>query len=114
MKLSPSYISYLLPITLIMGSKFASLFYPYVFTCSIIGLIFILITHTNEPIHNLVRKIFPDLMTYQLIHNKLLYYTANLLIACFKLILLFYYPFNLSFEAKLYIQLFIICIYNLF
>ena len=113
MKLSPSYICYVLPLLILYGTKFASLFYPYVFTCSSLGIIFIILTFINSHFNKIIQFYFPDLITYQFIDTPILYYISNVFIICIKLALIFFYPFNLSFEALVY-SLYLLLIYLLY
>ena len=101
MKLTPSYISYILPLLVLINIQIASLLYPYVFTCSFIGIVAILITFLSTDVNNIIRYYFPDLISYQFESNLQLYYLINILVILYKFALIYYYPYNFSLKSLL-------------
>lgn len=102
MKLSPSYISYFLPLLTLYDIKFAKLFYPYVFGCSFFGSILTIIIYLFENINNYFENYFEDNITFQFEDNPLIYFLLNFIILSYKIVLIKYYPYDFSKKAILY------------
>ena len=101
MKLSPSYISYILPLLILINYKLAKLFYPYVFSCSVIGIFISLLVMFNNNINNYFEDKFPNNITFQFEEYIYIYYPINFLILTIKLLLLKYYPYEFSIKSIL-------------
>lgn len=102
MKLSPSYISYILPLLILINYELAKLFYPYVFSCSVIGIFIALLVMFNNKINNYFERKFPNNITFQFEEYIYIYYPLNLLILIIKLLLIKYYPYEFSIKSILY------------
>ena len=102
MKLSPSYVSYFLPLLILYNVKFAKLFYPYVFACSFAGTILALLIYLFNDYNNYFERHFEDNITFQFEDNKILYFSINFIIILYKIVLIKYYPRDFSKKAILY------------
>lgn len=112
-----SYFTFILIILLFIDNKFASLFYPYIFLQTIIGLIPLILffLYSNKffynynTLNNFTKKsriIFDYIFTYNiskpLLSNKYYLNLFLILFIIFKVFILYIWPINLSFKAFLY------------
>ena len=94
-----SYFSFVLLPLLFIDKKIASLFYPYILLTSIIGIILNIILLFYKPLRKKFYKIFPKAITLKYPPEiKILFY---LFIIVIKLLLLYIWPKNLSYDAWL-------------
>ncbi len=95
--LSPSYFIIILFFLIYYDRKYASYFYPYVLYCSIVGIFMILVLIFDKKKRKLVKKYFPSNITnYFTGYQQILCY---LFIIVIKIILILYWPFNISIES---------------
>ena len=99
MKLSASYISYILPLIAICNLDVAKLFYPYVFLCSIIGILITIVTIFHRSSNEFVKVIFPDLIPYIFEIGSFMHNFLNIAIIFYKICLIKYYPYNFSIRS---------------
>lgn len=112
-----SYFAFILIILLFIDNKFASLFYPYIFLQTIIGLIPLILffLYSNKffynynTLNNFTKKsriifdyIFPYNISKPLLSNKYYINLFLILFIIFKVFILYIWPINLSFKAFLY------------
>ena len=99
MKLSASYISYVLPLIAICNLDVAKLFYPYVFLCSIIGILITIVTIFHRSSNEFVKVIFPDLIPYIFEIGSFMHNFLNVVFIFYKICLIKYYPYNFSIRS---------------
>ena len=99
MKLSASYISYVLPIVTIFNLDVAKLFYPYVFLCSIIGILITIVTILHRSSNEFIKVIFPDLIPYIFEIGSFMHNFLNVVFIFYKICLIKYYPYNFSIRS---------------
>ena len=94
-----SYFSFVLLPLLLIDKKIASLFYPYILLTCIFGILVNIILLFYKPLRKKFYKIFPKAITFKYPSEiKILSY---LFIIFIKLILLYIWPKNLSYDAWL-------------
>lgn len=99
MKLSASYISYVLPLIAICNLDVAKLFYPYVFLCSIIGILITIVTILHRSSNEFIKVIFPDLIPYIFEIGSFMHNFLNVVFIFYKICLIKYYPYNFSIRS---------------
>ena len=94
-----SYFSIVLLPLLIINKKIASLFYPYILLTCIFGILVNIMLLFYKPLRKKFYKIFPEAITMKYPPEiKILFY---LFIIFIKLLLLYIWPKNLSYDAWL-------------
>ena len=94
-----SYFSFVLLPLLFIDKKIASLFYPYILLTCVFGILVNIILLFYKPLRKKFYKIFPKAITFKYPPEiKMLFY---LFIIFIKLLLLYIWPKNLSYDAWL-------------
>ena len=111
--LSPSYFTVPLLLLLFIDKEYASYFYPYVASCSIIGIFIMILLLFNEYTKVLWKKYFPSNIVHYFtgIYQKIV--IISIIIT--KLIVIKYWPYNISCNSILIslLYLFLYFIYYL-
>lgn len=112
-----SYFAFILIILLFIDHKLASLFYPYIFLQTIIGLLPVILYflyfnnffYNYNKLNNSIKifrryfdYIFPYNISKHLLNNKTYLNLFLILFIIFKVFILYIWPINLSFKALLY------------
>ena len=113
MKLSPSYFTIPLLLLLFYNKEYASYFYPYVTSCSILGIIIMILLLTNENTNILWKKYFPSNIVHYFTDIYRILIIINIIFI--KIIIILYWPYNISCNSILIslLYLFLYFIYYL-
>lgn len=94
-----SYYSVFLIILLLINKKYASYFYPFMITSSVVGIICIIIGFTIWPGFDEFQERYFTTLLYNMTYKEKV--ISNMVITFFKILILIYWPKNLSLKAFL-------------
>tara|TARA_B100000035_G_scaffold89737_1_gene75679 strand:- start:519 stop:914 length:396 start_codon:yes stop_codon:yes gene_type:complete len=94
-----SYYSVFLIILLLVNKKYASYFYPFMITSSVVGIICIIIGLTIWPEFDEFQERYFTTLLYDMTYKEKV--LSNIVITFFKILIMVYWPINLSLKAFL-------------